>query len=79
MRVGLAAAKSRLMHPMETWVLILGIGTVIPAILIAMAVVRRRARPQEPPTPPERRSGDQQKALERRQSLGYTQNVERDL
>jgi len=79
MRVGYAGRKSRLMHPMETWALILGIGLVIPAILIAMAVVRGRARPQVPPRPPEGRSADQRKALERRQSLGYTQNAERDL
>jgi hypothetical protein len=64
---------------METWLLILGIGIVIPAFLIVMAVVRRRAKAQEPPPPTERRSAEQQKALERRQSLGYTQNVERDL
>ena len=65
--------------PMETWVLIVGIGIAVPAILIAMAVVRRRAGPHEPPPLPEGRSAEQQKALERRQSLGYTQNSERDL
>lgn len=64
---------------METWAAVLGIGVAIPAILIIMAVLRRRARPHEPPPPPERRSAEQQKALERRQTLGYTQNVERDL
>jgi hypothetical protein len=64
---------------METWVLVLGIGIAIPAMLIAMAVVRRRAGPHEPALPPEGRSAEQQKALERRQSLGYTQNSERDL
>jgi hypothetical protein len=64
---------------METWVLVLGIGVAIPAVLIAMAVIRRRATPRRPTPAPEGRSAGQRKALERRQSLGYTQNPERDL
>ena len=64
---------------METWAVVLGIGVAIPAILIVIAVLRRRARPHEPPPPPDGRFAAQQKALERRQTLGYTQNVERDL
>jgi hypothetical protein len=64
---------------METWALVLGIGVAIPAILIVIAVVRRRAGRHEPPVGGKRRSAEQQKALERRQTLGYTQNAERDL
>ena len=66
------------MHPMETWAFVLGIGIAIPALLIAMAVLRRRRKPAES-APKEARSAEQQKALERRQTLGYTQNAERDL
>ena len=62
---------------METWALALAIGMAVPAILIAWAVVRRLRNRDAPP--PEGRTAEQQKALERRQSLGYTQNVERDL
>jgi hypothetical protein len=64
---------------METWAVVMGIGVAIPAVLIVMAVLRRRAMPHEPPPAPEGRSAEQQKALERRQTLGYTQNAERDL
>ena len=76
--MGHDAANRRLMHPMETSALVLGIGIAIAAILIAMAVLRRRREPAES-APKETRSAEQRKALERRQTLGYTQNVERDL
>lgn len=80
MGVGHDAAKRRLMHSMETWAIVLGIGIAIPAILIAMAILRRRREPAESaPDGAAARSAEQQKALERRQTLGYTQNAERDL
>ena len=74
--MGHDAAKRRLMHPMETSALVSGIGIAIAAIL--MAVLRRRRKSAESP-PKEARSVEQRKALERRQTLGYTQNAERDL
>ena len=41
--------------------------------------MRRRGRSPEEAPPSDERTAEQQKALERRQGLGYTQNAERDL